>query len=311
MYRRLALLGLLALLLWPVSVAAQDDSDTDDDDVLIRVNGPITVAQTDSLDVVIGISDQVVVDGTVRDTLLVIDGTATVNGTVESAVVVISGTLNLGPTARVHDVTLVRSEMNRDPAAVIAGDLEESSGNVSFGWGSFVFSLLFWLGMTIVILVAGVLFAVFGGRQLVSAGAVLTGRVGPSIVTALAIWIGLPILAVLAMLTIIGIPLGIAILLFLLPVLWFLGYLAAGTRLGLAIVRTHDPVGARGRLILAAVVGLVLLQLIGLVPFLGGFVVFLAGWIGSGALIYLGFRGWSDRRPADVAPVGPATMPAA
>ena len=58
-------------------------------------------------------------------------------------------------------------------------------------------------------------------------------------------------------------------------------------------------------------VGLVLLQLIGLVPFLGGFVVFLAGWIGSGALIYLGFRGWSDRRPADVAPVGPAAMPAA
>jgi hypothetical protein len=311
MARRLLFVAFLAALVWPASAAAQNDTDFDEDDVLIRVNGPITVAQNDVLDVVIGISDQVVVDGTVRDTLLVIDGTATVNGRVESDIVVISGTLNLGPAANVQDVTLVRSDLNRDPAATVTGEIEERSGDFSFGWGAFVFSLFFWLGMTIVILVAGILFAVFGGRQLVSAGAVLTGRVGPSIVTALVVWIGLPILAVLAFFTIIGIPLGIAIIVFLLPALWFLGYLVAGTRLGLAIVRTPDPVAERGKLILAALVGLLIFQIIGLVPFLGGFVVFLAGWLGSGALIYLGFRGWSTRLPAEVAPAGPAAMPAA
>lgn len=310
MARRLALVVLLAFLLWPVSVAAQDDSDSNDD-VLIRFNGPITVAPGESLDVVIGVSDDVVIDGTVRDTLLVIDGNATVNGTVDSEIVVISGTLTLGPTARVEDVTLVRSDLNRDPAATITGEVEEREGDISFGWGSFVFSLLFWVGMTIVILVAGALFAVFAGRQLVSTAAVMTGRVGPSIVTALVVWIGLPILAVLAFFTIIGIPLGIAILVFLMPVLWFLGYLVAGARLGLAIVRSRDPVVERGKLILAVLLGLVIFQLLGLVPFLGGFVVFLAGWLGSGALVYLGIRGWSDRRPAAVTPAGPAAMPAA
>jgi hypothetical protein len=176
-------------------------------------------------------------------------------------------------------------------------------------WGSLIFSFLFWLSFTIVILVAGILFAVFGARQLVGAAAMLTGRPGPSVVTALVVWVGLPILAVLAFFTVIGIPLGIVTLVFLMPVLWFLGYLVAGTRLGLAIVRTPDPIVARGRLVLAAVAGLLIFQVVGLVPFIGGLIVFLAGWVGSGALIYLGYRGWTDRRPAGAVPPAATVAP--
>jgi hypothetical protein len=313
MIRRIAFLVVFAALLWPVSAAAQTAGDSDDDDVLIRVNGPITVAQNEVLDVVIGISNVVTIDGVVRDTLLVIDGTATVNGRVDSEVVVINGTLTLGPAATVDEVTLVKSDLNRDPGATVTGEIEERSElfNVSFGWGAFVFSLFFWLSMAIVVLVAGILFAVFGARQLVGAAAVLTGRLGPSIVTALVIWIGLPILAVLVLFTVIGIPLGLAILIFLMPVLWFLGYLVAGTRLGLAIVRTPDPVAARGKLVLAAILGLVIFQLIGLIPFVGGLIVFLAGWLGSGALVYLAYRSWSGRQPAGAAPTAPVAVPAA
>jgi hypothetical protein len=94
------------------------------------------------------------------------------------------------------------------------------------------------------------------------------------------------------------------------PVLWFLGYLVAGARLGLAIIRTRDPLAERGKLVLAVFLGLLIFQLIGLIPFLGGFVVFLAGWLGSGALIYLGVRGWNDRQPQELAPVGQASLPA-
>jgi hypothetical protein len=306
MTRRLGVIGLILLLLWPLSVAAQGNADDEEKDVLVRVNGPISVGPNEAIDTVVGVSDEIVIDGTVRDTLVVVDGTATINGRVESDVVVVRGTLNLGPTAVVKDVTLVRSDLNRDPAATITGDLHERSNwvNVSFGWGSFIFSFLFWLSFTIVILVAGVLFAVFGGRQLVSSGVVLTGRAGASLLTALVIWIGLPILAVLVLFTVIGIPLGIATLVFLMPALWFLGYLVAGTRLGLAIVTTPDPLAARGRLVLAALIGLLLFQIVGLVPFLGGVIVFIAGWVGSGALVYMGYRGWSDRRPVRAVPPG-------
>jgi cytoskeletal protein CcmA (bactofilin family) len=308
MIRRLLLLGSVALLFWPVSVAAQSNADRNDDDVLVRVNGPITIQQGEELDTVVGVRNDVTIDGTVRDALVVVDGSATVNGRVDSEVFVVRGTLNLGPTAVVKDVTLIRSDLNRDPAATVTGDIHERSQwvNVSFGWGSFIFSFLFWLSFTIVILVAGILFAVFGARQLVGAAAVLTGRPGPSLLTALILWIGLPILAVLALFTVIGIPLGIVTLVFLMPVLWFLGYLVAGTLLGLAIVRTPDPVAARGRLVLAAIIGLLIFQIVGLVPFIGGLIVFLAGWLGSGALVYLGYRGVSSRQPAGAVP--PATV---
>jgi hypothetical protein len=311
MVRRLAFLALLAALLWPVSVAAQDRATSNDDDVLVRVHGPISVAQGEVIDTVVGVKNDVTVDGTVRKTLLVIDGTATINGRVDKNVVVIRGTLNLGPTATVKDVTLVRSHLNRDPGAMITGNLKERSqwGGASFGWGAFIFSLFFWLSMTIVILIAGILFAAFGGRQVVNAAGVLSSKLGASLLTALVLWIGLPILAVMALVTVIGIPLGIAIFVFLMPALWLLGYLAAGTRLGLAMVRTPDPIAARGRLILAAVLGLLIFQLIGLIPVLGGVIVFFVGWAGSGALVYRAYRGLSDRGPATAVP--PASAPVA
>jgi hypothetical protein len=304
MLRRLGLLAMLAALVWPASVAAQD-SDNRDDDVLIRINGPMSIGPNDAIDTVIGIDNDVTIaeQATVRDTLLVIDGTATVNGRVETNVVVISGTLNLGPTATVKDVTLISSDLNRDPAATITGDLEERDEliNISFGWGAFVFSFLFWLSVSIVVLVAGIIFAAIGARQLVAGAAAMTERAGASILIAFVVWVGLPILAILFFFTVIGIPLGVAIFVFVLPALWFLGYLVAGTRLGLAIVRPSDPVAARGRLILAAVVGLLILQIIGLIPFLGGVIVFFAGLFGSGALLYLVYRNLTGR---GVMPIG-------
>jgi hypothetical protein len=304
MARRVAIVVLIAVLFWPVSAAAQESIDTKNDDVLIRVHGPITVGPNDTLDSVFGVSNDVTVDGTVRDTLWVVDGTATVNGRVDGDLVVIRGTLNLGPTAVVKDVTLVRSDFNRDPAATVTGDVHERSKliDVSFGWGSFVFSFLFWLSTTIVVLVAGILFALLGPRPLVGGAATLTGRFGGSLVTALVIWIGLPILGIAAIFTLIGIPLGIAILLFALPVLWFLGYLVAGTRLGLAIVRSADPVAQRARLVGGVVLGLVIFQLIALIPFVGPLVAGLAGFLGAGALIYLAYRSQGFVRSEPVVP---------
>jgi hypothetical protein len=48
--------------------------------------------------------------------------------------------------------------------------------------------------------------------------------------------VALPVLAGLAMATLIGIPFGIDVLVFPLPALWFLGYIAAVARLGDALI---------------------------------------------------------------------------
>jgi hypothetical protein len=78
----------------------------------------------------------------------------------------------------------------------------------------------------------------------------------------------------------------------LMAVLWFLGYLTAGTRLGTAIFSWANRSDERDHPYLAAVTGLIILQIIGFIPFVGGVVTFVAGIVGGGALVLLAWRGW-------------------
>ncbi len=299
MQRRRAIvviLGLVAALLVVPGAAAQNE--TTDDGFLLRVNGTTTVGAAETTDAVFAINGDAVVEGTVRDALVVVSGNAAVAGRVEGDVLVVDGTLDLRPGATVADVTLVRGTLNQAQGAAITGEVSERSEFVSFGWGSGLFSFLFWLGTTVVVLLAGLVFAAIGGRQLTGAGNLLTGRTGASLLAAAIVWIGLPILAVLALVTIVGIPLGLAVLLFVLPALWFLGYLVAGTRLGAVLARRFGAQDAPDRPYLAAVVGLFVFQVVGLVPIVGGLLVALAGLVGAGALGVLAYLGWGGRRQA-------------
>jgi Ca2+-binding RTX toxin-like protein len=311
MNRRILILAfglILALAVLAPGAKAQDGGD--DDDVLIRVNGTTRLAPGDQADTVVGVNGDVLLDGTVRDTLLVFNADAVVTGAVEGGVAVVNGSLDLRPGARVDgDVTLVRSTLTRAPDATVGGDVSRRSG-FSFGRGATIFSALFWVGMTAVVLLAGLLFAAVGGRQLTAAGALLLGRPGPSVVAAAVLWIGIPIVAVVSFLTLIGIPLGLVLLLVVLPALWVLGYLVAGTRLGAELLRRAGrPQSATAPPYLAAVVGLLALQLVGLIPIVGGLVVGLAGLVGAGALVYLAWRAWRGARPRAAVPAA-GTAPA-
>ena len=288
-----------AFLLVPGVAAAQAQGE--DDGFVLRVNGVTTVGANETIDGVVAISGDVVVDGRLTGGLWVIDGVASVNGTVGGDVMVIDGTLDLASGATVENVTLVRSELNQAPGATITGELSERSEFVHFGWGWTAFSVLFWIGTTLVVLAAGLAFAALAGRQLAGAGGTLTTRAGESIVTALVLWVGLPILTVVAFLTVVGIPLGIAILVVVLPALWVLGYLVAGARLGVYLARLLGRPAAGERPYLATALGLIAFQVIGLVPFLGGLVVGLAGLAGSGALVYRTYADRRKQRPATAA----------
>jgi len=105
--------------------------------------------------------------------------------------------------------------------------------------------------------------------------------------------------------TLIGLPLGLGLLFFLLPALWFLGYIVAGARLGSFLV------GLSGREsgahpYLPTFLGLVLLQLGILVPVIGGLIAAVAGIWGAGALAYIAYRGAGGKgfAPAEPAPQG-------
>lgn len=124
----------------------------------------------------------------------------------------INGTVVLEAGAVVKNITLYRSSVAQDPGAQVTGEINESSG-YSLGWGSVIFSFLFWVGSTFAILLAGLIFAAFGGKQLIGVGEVGSRRIGESVLSSIVVWVGLPVLAVISFLSLIGIPFGIAILL--------------------------------------------------------------------------------------------------
>ena len=99
--------AMIAILFWmPFAAAAQESPF----DILIRVNGPVHVAANEATPSIIVIDDDVVVDGVVRGSIMVINGRADIRGTVERGLVIFNGEVVLGSAARVaDDVLLYRS----------------------------------------------------------------------------------------------------------------------------------------------------------------------------------------------------------
>ncbi len=303
MIRRLVFLLAAIAVLWPATAFAQDSFSNSDDNVLIRINGTVTVAADESLDVLIVIDDDATVDGVITDTLVVMNGTATINGRVDGDLVVVGGDLVLGPTAVVDDVHLYDSSITRDPAATVRGDITEGAEFRWSWWGGAIVSLGIWVGVTIVVLIAGLIFALLGGRQLLALGNTARTEVPMSILAAVVVMIGLPIVAIMVFFTVIGIPLGLAILLMLIPILWLLGYIVAGSLFGTWIRAKMGRTDAIGGIVWATLIGLLILQFVSLIPFIGGFILFLAGTYGAGVLVLHLIRQRGNRAATPVAAI--------
>lgn len=286
----LALAGIVFL----AGVAAAQDAATvdDDDSFLFRVNGSAVVAEGDTVSAAIVINGDVTVDGNVTDSLVVFNGTATINGTVGKDVTIVRGDLVLNAGSQVDDVMLVNSSVTQDPGATVTGDIEErSEGDFSLGRGAAVFSLFFWLGVVVVGVVAAFIFAWLGRAQLFGSVETLRSEFPMSLVTAIVLFIAMPIAAVLIVFTLIGAPLGLTILLAVLPLLMMLGLIIFGAWIGSFLIKSSSQAAAIG----TAVLGVVILSIIVLIPFLGWLVVIVGGMLGAGALVYRTFRRASNQ----------------
>jgi hypothetical protein len=300
--RKLFIVSLVAAIaaLIPSGALAQED-DGNDNGFALRINGDLTIAANETISTVWVWSGDAIVEGTVKDILIIINGDGIVSGTVEEDIVVINGTLELGATAVVGgDVNLIRSDLVQDPGATVEGSVHERE-NV-FWWGPIagLIPIYFWFAMTISLVLAGLVFAAAGGRQLTASAFAISDDTGPTLVAMLVTWIAVPLIAFLAVLTLVGIPFAIALIIALLPTLWMLGYLVSATRLGMWIHgRLRGDVVPGHHPYLAVVIGVVLLQIIGLIPVIGWLIAILAGFVGSGALVWIAWRGWR----------GPGTTP--
>jgi hypothetical protein len=294
------LLACLALVVGATGARAQRN---DEGNLLLRVGGATHVGPADSVGTAVLIRGTAAIEGAIGEELLVVRGRARLTGRVHGDVVVMNGHVDLEPGAHVDgDVVLYSSTLTRSPGAVIGGQIHQEQG-LSFGARAF---WIFWLGTTLMLIVAGLVFAALATRSLVASSRMIGAATGPTLLTALLLWIGLPAIAFLAFVIVIGIPLGFTILFFVIPALTVIGYLVSSTALGRRVMRrrrtpvdtgvVHEPLYAE------VTVGVLILQIIGFIPGLGGLVIILAGFVGAGALLYYA---WSLRPRAHVEPIVP------
>ena len=280
----------LVLLLAPGRALAQENRD----DVYVRVNGTVDLASSESVDTLVAVNSDAQVAGTVRETLVIVNRTATVSGDVGRDAIVANGTLRLEPTARIGgDVVLIYGQLDQADGAEIAGSVVERSGagmGAEFRRVTAAVSFVAWLGVTLLFVVVALGWAAVAGRQLSDIAGLLGARPGLAAVAAVIFWIVVPVVAVIAFFTVIGIPIGIALLVIVLPLLWGLGYVVTSTRLGFFLADLRRTTPDLAHPYLEAVLGVIIFQLIGLIPIVGGIVVALAGLFGAGAIVVHAWR---------------------
>jgi hypothetical protein len=114
-----------------------------------------------------------------------------------------------------------------------------------------------------------------------------------------------PLAAVLLMITVIGAPLGVGVLLGALPLAALLGYLVAGIWIGDWLLGRVSHGGPEVRPYRAAIVGVLILQVLGVIPALAA----LASLFGLGAVLLFAWRTLRGHEAAAPAASTPAAMP--
>jgi hypothetical protein len=245
---------------------------------------------------------RVVLRGPVRGTVRIGGGQVLIDSAVDGDVIVGSGRLTLGPDARIAGSLRYRSgaDLARDPAAQVVGPVEllgmDGMGRWEGGEHGPRWGFLAWFWTVGVMLLAGLVAAAVPATT-DRLGQTLGTRPGGSLGRGVLLLLGVPVLAVLLVVTIVGIPLALAVLL-LYPVLLFAGYLATALGLGQwALTRVRaDAAAGTGARVAAAMAAVLLLALAGRLPVVGGAVALLAVLVGMGAIALLLFGG--PRRPA-------------
>lgn len=222
-------------------------------------------------------------------------GELTIEGHVRGNVQVETDRLVLGPGARIDGDLIYESrtplspeEVTRVGGTVRFDEVVDDDGASDGATGG----LLFWVWQTGAALLAGILMvAVFRGL-VPHLGGVLAGNATVGALLGFAAFLMVPAGAVVAMVTIVGIPIGIAALLLFVVALYAAKLPVAawaGQRLlALAGRPSASPYAAMA-------LGIVALYLLFAIPLLGRLVWLVATWLGLGAIVLSG-RGYLQTR---------------
>jgi hypothetical protein len=292
-----ASLLLLFLLLVPATIAA-DSELPHNGRVLISTEGDITVPAGDHVDAVVVVNGTATVAGEVN-TIVVVDGSIVLSGTTET-IVAVRSPVSLGPDSVVtQDVMKIDSLVTKTGNAQIQGTIRDIGTEIT-GVGFFLgpVMILLFFGFALAAIVAGLLLAALAARQVRAAEEIISREPIQTFATGFIGAIAPAILIFGLFVTVVGAPLALGILFGLWPAVAFVGYLVAGIWVGDGILRRTSPETTRERPYLAAVIGLIVLQVLGIWPL----VTMIASMFGYGAILILAWRTFRGhgRRVQDV-----------
>jgi hypothetical protein len=286
----------------PVAAAA-DPWDVRDEHVVLSTGGDITLAAGQHADMLVVVDGTATIEGD-AGSVVVINGTADFVGSSTAGIVAIRSHVTLDAGSNVDgDVVTFDAVVDTASGAAIEGEITDLAKDLG-GAAILIASALALMYFAFVIsaIAAGLAVAAVAGKQVREAGGIISREPVKTVVAGLVGIVGTVVVGTLAIVTIVGMPLGFGILALVLPVLLVAGYLVAGIWIGDMILARTSPGVVRERPYLAAVLGVVVVGVIGIIPVIGSIPVI----VGVGAVVLAMSR--AVRRPASSEPVGaPAT----
>jgi cytoskeletal protein CcmA (bactofilin family) len=266
---------------------------------VVSIDGPTTINGTVNDDVYVG-DGRLVIRGRVTGDVLVVRGDVLITGRVGGDVVALTGRITTEDGAQVNGSVKSRKLPDVAPGTVNGEVKKLNVGNL-FSGVLVAFLIFLWIAVTVSVAVLGLLFVLVFPRA-AEATATAGRRFWATLGWGALVGIVGPILAVLVMATIVGIPFGLGTL-SALNVLAPLGYVASALILGRLMVKGPST-GAR---VGAFFVGYGILRLVALIPGFGFIIWFLVCIYGLGALTQAAWR--AGRLPRDATSPEPPSAP--
>lgn len=287
----------------PAFAQAEVPGGNDSDQIVMTGRLVITAGETVNTAVIF--NGPALVEGTVRDSLVVLNGDAEVTGTVGQDVVVLNGDLVVRSGAEIGGDLVTQSTPKVEDGATVRGQQKSVATRFNIDEVGFGGRFLWWIAYSASVLILGLLLLVFAPQLFPSVREAARTRLGSSIGWGAGLFFLLPIASVLLLVTVVGLPLGIFLLLAL-AFIYTLGYVVATLAAGNMIMRSSSS------RFVVFLVGWVVLRLLALIPFLGGWLWLLGCIWGLGLLaVAIHRRPMSDTPAPAMPPMPPAPVGAA
>ena len=268
-----------------VTVDAMIDGD------LLAVANELVV--TDNARIVGGVilaASRVELDGTVENGARVAAGAIVIRGTVHGDVNLVADRLDLAPGARITGDLDYRTRAPLDPeaAARVEGAVRYEERRVDENRGGRIArGMAFWFWQTLAALLAGMLVVALCGRVVQQLVVSVTDQTTLGALLGFAAFLLVPVAAGIAMMTVVGLPIGIAAAL-LFGIALYAAKLPIAVWVGDRLLVLAGRPGASPYAAMA--LGVVLLYLLFAVPYVGWLFWLAATWLGLGAMVVSGRR---------------------